>query len=454
MINWEASEPLFALTHFDGRNSRKLVSLRQYFSEFAWMERRLYVMVEYLIWIVKVVMKRNYPKLRSVINNFSLDKAKKIQEFERITNHDLKAIELFLEHHTRAEYRQFVNLGIGSEDINSIALSLILKQSREDVLLPPLRNIVKKLVVFAKAERDTVLVARTHAQRANVTTFGKELAVPLSRLCDEVEMFQNFSFFAKCSGEVGSFQALYAVEPKLDWIVLTDHFIASLGLESCHATTQIVPYEGLVRYLQSLFRLNSILIDFVKNLWLYVLLGYLRVIPVKKEVGSGGMPHKVNPIYFEGAEGGLEFANGVIEAMCRKLPINRLQRDFSDSTVRRNLVIPIAYSILSYQSIVKGLSRISVDRNAIAADVQKHPEIWLETIKAYGLVSGISDMYDRLKEKTRGKSLNPQQLWTIVDRLSLSEKQKDELKKIITEQNNPFAGRIVDEAVKRAEKMI
>lgn len=461
MIDWTTPDPLYALTHFDGRNGDRLTSLRPYFSEFAWMQKRLSVMIEYLIWIVEVLNKKKLSALtikhlRAMATTFSLQDAKKIQRYESRVNHDLKAIELFLTAGLKGSSLRwlgpFINLGIGSEDINSIALGVLLSESRGEVILPAIRAAAKHLISLVEKERETWMVARTHAQPANVTTFGKELAVPLLRLCDEVELFQNLRFAAKCSGEVGSFQALWAVRITGDWISLTDDFVSSLGLQPSHATTQIVPYEHLVRYLQSLFRINAIFLDLVKNLWLSVLLGHIRVLAVGKEVGSAGMPHKVNPTYLEGAEGGLEFANGAIEALARKLPMNRLQRDFSDSTARRNVVVPLAYSLLSYQSIAEGLPRLTVDRDCIADDLANHPEIWTETIKAYGLICGVDDIYERLKMQTRGKVSTREDIHGIIDDLPLTSKNKQTLKKFLQAGRNPYPVRIASEGADKARK--
>ncbi|MBI3955939.1 hypothetical protein HY339_01635 [Candidatus Gottesmanbacteria bacterium] len=453
MIDWETLTPLTALTHLDGRNSRKLVALKPYFSEFAWMKLRLRVMGEYLA----LISGSEKNKLHAIVESFSLSDATSVQEIERTTNHDLKALELFLAASLkrRGLFRLIpsINLGLGSEDINSIALGLQLLRSREEVIIPAIRRIIHALSRLSQEEKDTPMVARTHSQPANVTTLGKELAGPLSRLCDELKIFRSVGLQAKCSGEVGSFQAFVGVDRKLDWLNFTDTFVCSFGLIPTHAGTQVAPYDGVVAYLHSLFRINSILLDFTKNMWLYVLMGYVNVKKIDTEVGSAGMPHKVNPIYFEGAEGGLEMANGIIETLARKLPINRLQRDFSDSTVRRSLVMPIALSLLSYQSIVEGLSRIAVNRAAVSLDLSTHAEVWIETVKAYGLAHGIADMYERLKKATRGKVLSQEDLQDLITGLPLKEKEKQEMRSLCDGHHNPYPGRIVAEVVGRAKKI-
>ena len=459
MMDWDSFTPLTALTHLDGRNSRKLSALKPHFSEFAWMKLRLDVIVSYVKSIStkltgKTVPRADDKKLSSLIDSFSLTEARKVVQLEKTVNHDLKAIELYLVNELMkrklARYIPYVNLGIGSEDINSIALGLQLVGSRGEILIPEFERVVHSLSILAEQEKNTLMIARTHGQSANVTTFGKELANTLSRLLGELEIFRTLQLQAKCLGEVGTLQAFIGVDSSIDWLKFTDMFVETFGLQPSHAGTQVTPYDSVIRYLQSLFRMNGILLDLVKNLWLYVLMGYLIVKKKDSEVGSAGMPHKVNPIYFEGTEGGLEMANGIIETLVRKLPINRLQRDFSDSTLRRNLVMPIALGLLSYQSIVKGLSRIAVNREAMRDDLCSHAEVWVETVKTYGLMHGISDMYDRLKKETRGRTLSASDLEALISGLPLSTKEKKELINLCDGTHNPYPARIVDEIVKRS----
>ncbi len=463
MIDWDTPSLLTNLTHLDGRNASKLQLLRPIFSEYAWMRIRLWVMISYAQTVREALSgKKLHDKQKRLldrcIESFSIKEADAVRHIEGKVNHDVKAIETYLSawlsRNGLSGLLPFVNLGIGSEDINNIALGSTLRTSRGEVLLPAYRVVIQRMADLASKEKQTVMIARTHGQPANITTFGKEVANTLSRLCDELELFSSHSFSAKCSGEVGSYQAYIGVDPIMDWIAFTDHFVASFGLHPAHAATQIAPYDNLSRYFHSLFRINTILIDFCKNMWLYVLLGYLRVKIVDSEVGSSGMPHKVNPIYFEGAEGGLDMANGIIETFVRTLPVNRLQRDFSDSTMRRNMVLPFAYSLLSYQSIVEALDRITVDRDAIEHDRNNHAEIWTETVKAYGTVHGISDMYERVKKATRGRILSQTDLHDLIDSLPLKKKERQELISLCDGTHNPYPARIVEEVVGRAKRVI
>ena len=489
MIDWSTHSELTALTHLDGRNSHKLTGVRPYFSEFAWMKMRLGVMVDYLAALYKFIGDRPISSvikqsMTAIARNFSLADARTIARLEATTNHDLKAIEQFfvmmLNKKNLAAFVPYVNLGIGSEDINSIAMGRLVGECRELVLLPCFQKIASCLIALAEAEKNTIMVARTHAQAANVTTFGKEMANPLLRLCDEVEIFTSLTFSAKCTGEVGSLQGFFAIDKGRNWLVFTDGFVRGYGLIPSHAATQIAPYDSMVRFLQSLERINNILLDFVKNMWLYVLVGYVRVTKVETEVGSAGMPHKVNPIYFEGAEGGLEMANGMLETLSRTLLVNRLQRDFSDSTARRSVSMPIGLSVLSYQSIEEGLKRLSVDREAIALSLDRHQEICLESVKVFCLRRGVPDIYpsyaglqpeglskrlrwvdtetipivfgiyDWLKDKTRGKTLNVKEFQELLEELPIDVQGKQELKTMLSAVN-PYPAKIVMEGVKRAK---
>lgn len=464
MINWEDQNQLLSLTHLDGRNAPKLAPLRPYFSEYAWMKTRIMVMVKFAVYICQkftknIIKPTELLKLTRIYENFTQSEAKAIQKIEKTTNHDLKSIEIWLSGKLKdsglSKYLPYLNLTLGSEDINNLALSLSLKNSRGDVILKDLSKIVGSLSQFVRKERNSLILARTHAVAANVTTLGKEFANPLLRLCDELKIFMQINFRGKISGEVGSFQAGFSLDPGFDWLKFQDQFIGSLGLLVARGSTQIVPYDTIARYLQSLWRINSILLDLSKNVWLYVLLGYLTIEKIEQEVGSAGMPHKINPIYFEGSEGGLTMANGIIETLTRKLMENRLQRDFSDSTVRRNIVLPLALSLLSYQSLVTGLSRIRVNHGVIENDLTNHPEAWIETIKVIAIQSGVSDAYVKLKEASRGKNLSLVQLSEIISSMKLDSQNQIKLSKIITRKLiNPIPARICNQAVNAAKKYL
>lgn len=461
MSDTQDRHELLALTHLDGRNGRKLESLRKIFSEYTWMKARLLVMVDYIAFLYPIVSGKKFtsPVERQLLNihaSFSPAHARVVKNIESRLNHDLKAIEVFLVDTLKRDglsrFIPYVNLGIGSEDINNIAYALMLTESM-NILTDEIRNVCVAILKLSAEHAQTFMIARTHAQPSSITTFGKECANTLHRICDEYEIFSTLHIAVKCSGEVGTYQAHHVVDMQVDWIKKTDEFIASFGLSPIHSATQIAPYDSYSRVFQSIARLNTILLDFVQNLWLFLLLGYVRVIPVVAEVGSAGMPHKVNPIHLEGAEGNLKMANMIFEGLARELPVNRLQRSFADSTMRRNIVLPLSLTFLAYQSITEGLKRIVVDRKAILKDLLAHPEVFLESIKAYGLSRGIGDMYERLKIQTRGKMLTRDGLSRMIQELPLTEDQKEEMTHVCTEYANPYPARMVAGAAGRVKKL-
>lgn len=440
MVDWQGSHRLLALTHLDGRNGDKLTALRAYFSEFAWMKERLEVMI-------------SYAKLHNLKIDFSLEDAQEIERVEKEIHHDVKALELFLKNRVPQKLHSHINFGLGSEDINSIALGRLLRRSREEVLLPKIIDVMHTIAEIANRQKNTSIIGYTHAVPAGLTTLGKELANPILRLCDEVEIMRSIRFQGKISGEVGTFAALSASKPKHNWIEISNQFMRSQGLDAQYASTQIVPYDSIVRFLQSIARINAILTDLTRNIWLYVLLGFVRIVKKEKEVGSAGMPHKVNPIFFEGAEGGLEMANGIIETLSRKLMTNRLQRDFSDSTVRRNIVLPLAFSLLSYGSILEGFQRFSVDKEKIDCELEAHAEVFIEPIKSMLLAGGIGDAYTLLKSQARGKTFTRREILRLIDSLKISNALKKRCIALLT-QHNPYPAKIVDLAMRRMKKLL
>lgn len=459
--NWQDSHQLTSVTHLDGRNAGKLFSLRPYFSELAWMKERLFVLVSHLISLAPLVTKpmraADERKLYRITSHFSLADGERVRAIEKTVNHDLKALEMFLSAKMTGnlkQFKRFLLFGLGSEDINSLALARLITKSRGEVLVPELAGVIESLANLASKEKETLMIGRTHGLPAGLTTLGKELANPLFRLCDELITFNQLRIRAKLSGEIGSLHSLSASSVKVDWFAFGDRLIKSLGVEPSRASTQIVSYDSVIRYLHSLFRINSILIDLCKNMWLYVLIGYCGVVKKDKEVGSSGMPHKVNPIYFEGAEGGLVMANGLIETLARALPINRLQRDFSDSTVRRNISLLYAYSLLSYQSLIEALRRTEVRRDVIAADVKTHAEVWVEPIKIIMIESGFENAYELLKRKTRGQTFTENSLKELVSTLPIDASVKKKIFLLVSGGvKNPYPSRLVKEALARVKKI-
>lgn len=460
MIDWQTFEPLLALTHLDGRNGKKLVVLRAYFSEYAWTKRRIGVIVAHALAVQKACgetpSKNFITFLTHLVNSFSLSDAKIIQGYEKIYHHDLKAIEFFIEQKIQkskfSAYKKFVMLGIGSEDINNIALRQTLLDCIHEVMCPAVSAVGRQIAEITKKEKQTFMAGRTHGQPANVTSFGKEMAVFLSRLIDSYDVFYKTRFRAKCSGEIGSFQAQWAANTDIDWVSFEKKFLSSYALTPAGASTQIAPYDDIIVFLQAVSHVNTVLLDFSKNMWLYGLLGFIKTRPLVKEVGSAGMPHKVNPIFFEGAEGGLLMANGLIDVLVKSLSTNRLQRDFSDSTVRRNLPLIFAYSLLSYQSVSEAIDRTVVDRQEMTRDMNRHAEIFAETIKSFCQYAGVEHIYDFLKEKMRGKTYSSDEVKILIKSLPLTSSQKKELEFRCFRLQNPYPARIALSVVKRAHK--
>lgn len=382
----------------------------------------------------------------------SLKDAERISDIEKTVNHDVQAIREFMIQKLPVQTRPYLLYGLGSEDINSIALGRLVSRSRDEVIIPELVHVLKGVTSAALKEKNTTMIARTHGLPAGVTTFGKELANSVLRLCDEIELFRHQKLQAKLSGEVGTFHSLVRVGKHVDWQRFADQFIQSQGLEPTEGATQVVPYDSFIRFFHSLFRINTILIDLSKNMWLYVLLGYLTVHKVSREVGSSGMPHKVNPIYFEGAEGGLIIANGIIETMARALMVNRLSRDFSDSTIRRNTSIIFGYSLLSYQSLVTAFERVAANRQAIEEDIAVHAEVWIEPMKLVMLGNGIDNAYDLLKGKTRGRTFTTGELHTLIDTLPVDATVKKTLHDIPFTKN-PYPAAVVKKATARVQAL-
>lgn len=394
---------LTSLTHLDGRNRKKLSGLRDYFSEFNWMKTRILVLIKWLDFLQKKKIIKKSGNLLKIYENFSLQEAKKILKIEKTTNHDLRAIQLYLSQILKTD---FIGFGLGSEDINNLALRLLVRDSFQKILTPIILEIKKKLREFTKENKSLAMLARTHGQPASVTTFGKETGLYLYRFSQELNSLEKCQFSAKVSGEVGNYNALNFVLPKVNWLKYSEEFVSSFGLLPNFFASQINPYDDLIVFFDALKRLNQILLGLCKDFWLYCLLDYLKIISVKKETGSAGMPHKVNPIHFEGAEGGLEQANCLWEFFSRKLSYSRLQRDFSDSTVRRNFVLAFSYSLLSYQSLLTGFKRIEVNQKQIDFDLKQHPEVFSEGLKTLMILQGEKNAWEKVQAMAQDNKLN------------------------------------------------
>ncbi len=435
---------LHALSSLDGRYESETSPLRDFFSEFAYLRSRARLELDFLSALAVAGI---CPAPNFSLDSFTDEDARKIQEHEKTTRHDVKAIEYFLRDKLPTELHQWIHFGLTSEDINNIAQAIALRDSRDQVLLPALDNLISSLRNFAKQYRALPMLARTHGQPAVPTTLGKEIAVYLSRLKTCRDQIANHKFEAKLTGAVGNFNALHAAAPQVDWISFSKDFIQSLGLEPNLVTTQILPYDNWIRYFNSVQLTNSILIDFAQDMWRFVSDGYLKQKMIEGEVGSSTMPQKVNPIDFENAEGNLGLANALLTHYAQKLPISRLQRDLSDSTVRRTFGVALGHTLLAWKNITRGMSRVEADEERIKAELNAHWEVVSEGAQTILRAAGRSDAYESLKSQARGRVMDRDSYQSWVEALDVQEETRAKLMSLSPETYLGLAIRIVDEVV-------
>lgn len=408
---------LVALSPLDGRYRQDVASLTSFFSEAALFRYRAWVEVEYLILLARTpsipfvasLTPQQQGDLRTLYRQFSDADAAAIAAWDRRVNHDVKAVEYWLREQLAARgmqaWSEAVHFALTSEDVNNLAYALLLREARDLVLLPLLGELHAALRALAQQEAHTAMLARTHGQPATPTTYGKEIAVFAARLEVALRELTAIRLTGKLNGATGTFSAHVAAYPQVDWLSFSRGFVRSLDLEPVLLTTQIEPHDTLARLCDALKRLNTILIDLCQDLWRYISDGYLVQAAQPGEVGSSTMPHKVNPIDFENAEGNLGLANALLEFFSRKLPISRLQRDLSDSTVLRNIGVSFGHSLLAYQRVLRGLQRVAVNPARLAADLEAHPEVLAEAIQTILRRAGYPQPYEVLKDLTRGRSL-------------------------------------------------
>ncbi len=434
---------LWAVSPIDGRYSHQTSELSPFFSEAALIRYRLRVETEYLIALrnlplpqLKSVSPTLFPKLRSAIfEAFTEADAQKVKEIERTTNHDVKAVEYFmkdkLDQLGLSEVKEFVHFGLTSQDINNTATPLLLKEAHFAVLLPALRMVTDKLNARA-IEWDAVpMLARTHGQPASPTRLGKEIRVFFERIEQQKRLLEQIPFSAKFGGATGNFNAHHVAYPEHDWNAFGNQFVASLGLQRSSPTTQIEHYDNLAAYFDGLKRINTILIDLCRDFWTYISMNYFRQKIKAGEVGSSAMPHKVNPIDFENAEGNLGIANALFEHLSAKLPISRLQRDLTDSTVLRNIGVPIAHTLIACKSILKGLDKLLLNENAIHADLEANWAVVAEAIQTVLRREGYPEPYEALKGLTRtNETINASTIAKFIQTLKVSDAIKVELARI------------------------
>ncbi|MDB5279453.1 MAG: purB [Ferruginibacter sp.] len=431
---------LTAISPIDGRYRKQLHHLDEYFSEYALIKYRVHVEVEYFIFLAeKKFFKlpanvKNH--LQNAAANFSLEDAGIIKETEKITNHDVKAVEYFLKGEldkcNAASLKEWIHFGLTSQDINNTAIPLSWKHAVEHDYLPAVINLQQQLLQLATAWKDIPMLARTHGQAASPTRLGKEIMVYVERLENQVQLFSYIPFMAKFGGATGNFNAHHVAYPKYDWVKFANEFTETkLGLERQQYTTQIEHYDTLAAHFDAIKRINTIFIDFCRDIWTYVSSDYFKQKTKKGEIGSSAMPHKVNPIDFENAEGNLGIANALLEHLSAKLPVSRLQRDLTDSTVLRNIGVPVAHTILAFKSIEKGLDKLVLNEVKLKADLDNNWAVVAEAIQTILRRENYPQPYEALKELTRGKNaIDKQAIHQFITTLKISATLKNELKKI------------------------
>ena len=434
---------LNAISPIDGRYHSKTKELSAYYSESALIKYRLQVEVEYFIALCELPLpqleKFNtdlFGSLRKVYLNFNDEDAQKIKDIEAITNHDVKAVEYFLKEQfdklNISEYKEFIHFALTSQDINNTATPLLIKESVEDIFLPRYLELVEKLIELKDEWANIPLLARTHGQAASPTLLGKEVMVFIERLERQMGLLNMVPFSAKFGGATGNFNAHHIAYPEVDWVAFSNDFVEdTLGLDRSQVTTQIEHYDNLAALFDNFKRINTILIDLSRDIWTYISMNYFKQKIKEGEVGSSAMPHKVNPIDFENAEGNLGIANAIFEHLSAKLPISRLQRDLTDSTVLRNVGVPMAHSILGFKSILKGLNKLILNEEAIRADLDDNWAVVAEAIQTILRKEGYPKPYEALKALTRTNGLIEQPtLINFIDTLKVSDELKEYLKSI------------------------
>jgi adenylosuccinate lyase len=431
---------LSAVSPIDGRYGDKTEPLRNVFSEFGLMKRRVLVEVRWLQCLaahpdipeVPGLTRTGTRALNNIADKFSEVDARRIKDIEATTNHDVKAVEYFIKERFdgNAELKaisEFVHFACTSEDINNLAHALMLRDGLCDILLPVMNDIALALASLAHDTATAAMLARTHGQPASPTTMGKEIANVVARLRRQLSQLDQLQFMGKINGAVGNYNAHLAAYPSLDWQAAAEAFVTSLGLTWNPYTTQIEPHDYMAELFDALARFNTILIDFNRDVWGYISLGYFRQKTVAGEVGSSTMPHKVNPIDFENSEGNLGLANAVLQHMSAKLPISRWQRDLTDSTVLRNMGVGLAYSLIAYQSTLKGIGKLQLNEARLADDLENSWEVLAEPIQTVMRRYGIEKPYEKLKELTRGQAMTAQLIQAFVAELELPEEARQEL---------------------------
>jgi len=437
---------LRAVSPVDGRYCRQTERLADYFSESALIKYRILVEVEYFIALCQLPLPQlvgfdssRYEPLRDFYRRFSMEDAQRIKEIEKITNHDVKAVEYRLKEKFDElglkAFKEFIHFGLTSQDINNTAVPLALKEAWRDVMQPALEEAIALLGAKAREWKSVSMLARTHGQPASPTSLGKEIQVFVERLRTQLGQLQQIPFSAKFGGATGNFNAHYVAYPQIEWTAFADRLVNDvLGLSRSRTTTQIEHYDNLAAFCDNLRRINTILIDFDRDIWAYISMDYFKQKIKAGEVGSSAMPHKVNPIDFENSEGNLGVANALLEHLANKLPVSRLQRDLSDSTVIRNLGVPLAHTLIAVKSTIKGLGKLILNPDALRADLEDNWAVVAEAIQTILRREGYPNPYEVLKDLTRtGAKVTKDSLAVFIESLDVPRAVRDELLNITPE---------------------
>jgi len=435
--------PLTALSPVDGRYGGRTSALRPYFSEFGLIKYRVLVEVRWLQCLSRHPQIVEVPPfsaaagalLDRIVDDFDVADADAVKAIERTTNHDVKAVEYFIKNKLAgcaelAAVTEFVHFACTSEDINNLAYGLLLKSGLEQALLPPCRQIIEQLRELAHELADVPMLSRTHGQPASPTTMGKELANVVYRLQRQLQQIESVQVLGKINGAVGNYNALLSAYPEVDWADNARQFVTGLGLSWNPYTTQIEPHDYIAELFQAIGRFNTVLIDFCRDTWGYISLGYFKQRVIAGEVGSSTMPHKVNPIDFENAEGNLGIANAILEHLAMKLPISRWQRDLTDSTLLRNLGVGLGHSLIAYQSVLKGIGKLELNAARLAADLDDCWEILAEPIQTIMRRYHVEQPYEKLKALTRGQTVDRAALLAFIDGLDLPEEARAAMRQL------------------------
>ncbi len=448
-------DSLNAVSPVDGRYRKTTVPLSAYFSEGAIIRYRILVEVEYFIALCKLPLpqlsgfdKKMFPALRNIYERFAPGDALRVKEIEKVTNHDVKAIEYFLKEKFEVlglgGFREFIHFGLTSQDINNTAFPLAMRDAYRDIMEPAIETVYGDLLTRSREWLNIPMLARTHGQPASPTTVGKELYVFAERLGMQLALLETIPISAKFGGATGNFNAHHAAYPGIDWVKFANKFInQTLGLERCQTTTQIEHYDNMAAFFDNMKRINTILIDLDRDIWAYISMEYFKQKVKATETGSSTMPHKVNPIDFENSEGNLGIANAIFEHLSAKLPVSRLQRDLTDSTVIRNIGVPMAHSLIAWKSLLKGLNKLILNEAKLRKDLGENWAVVSEAIQTILRRENYPDPYEALKTLTRGnEGITQASITRFIDTLKVPKKVKEELKAITPENYIGIIGNI------------